>query len=228
MDIGKVLNDSLEYAKDAVWEKWARWLLLIISSIIFPLILGYELEVLRGKKPAPEPADWGKLFIDGIKLIVIGLIYLIPSAIVGAIFFGAALSSYLTSVVMGSTMALLAAGGFLITGILLLAIVTFIVYLIGIIGAVRFARMGKMGEAFNFNAILAQIGKIGWGSYILALIVLDVILIIIRAILMAIPVIGWLINLIIAPALIIFAARFVALLYDSVPAQAPPAAPPAA
>jgi hypothetical protein len=58
MDIGKVLNDSLEYAKDAVWEKWARWLLLIVSSIIFPLILGYELEVYRGKKPAPDPSEW--------------------------------------------------------------------------------------------------------------------------------------------------------------------------
>ena len=59
MDIGKTLNDSLEYAKDAVWGKWVRWLLLIISSIIFPLMLGYELEMYRGKKPAPEPENWG-------------------------------------------------------------------------------------------------------------------------------------------------------------------------
>jgi hypothetical protein len=223
MDIGSVLNDSIEYAKDAVWGKWARWILLIISSIIFPLILGYTLEMLRGKKPAPEPQDWGKLFIDGIKLFVIGLIYLIPAAIIGAIFLGAALVSYLPSAMMGSNAGLFAAGGFLITGILLMVIVSFIVYLVGIIGAVRFARMGRMGEAFNFNEILARIGKIGWGYYIIALIVLAVIIIIIRAILAAIPFIGWLLNLIVAPALIIFFARYIALVYDSVPAASPPA-----
>ncbi|MDD1661488.1 MAG: DUF4013 domain-containing protein, partial [Methanomicrobiales archaeon] len=75
MDIGRVLNESIEYAKDAVWGKWARWILLIIASIIFPLIMGYELEVYRGKKPAPEPENWGKLFIDGIKLLIIQIIY---------------------------------------------------------------------------------------------------------------------------------------------------------
>jgi hypothetical protein len=223
MDIGSVLNDSIGYAKDAVWGKWARWILLIIASIIFPLIFGYVLEMLRGKKPAPEPKDWVKLFIDGIKIIVIGLIYLIPTIIIGIVFIGAALVSYGSKIMMGYHTGLLAAGGLLVTGIILMIIVTFIVELIGFIGAVRFARMGRMGEAFNFNAILALIGKIGWGSYIIALIVLDIILIIIRAVLTAIPIIGWLLNLIVAPALFIFAARYVSLLYDSVPAAAAPA-----
>jgi len=228
MDISKVLNDSLGYAKDAVWEKWVRWLLLIISSIIFPLILGYALEIFRGKKPAPEPQDWVKLFIDGIKLFVIGLIYLIPSFIVGIIFIGAALVSYGPTIMMGSYPGLLAATGLFVAGVIAVTIVTFIVELIGAIGSVRFARMGRMGEAFNFNAILAQIGMIGWGSYVLALIILDVIFIIIRAILAAIPFVGWLLNLIVAPALIIFVARYITLVYDSVPAGAPPATPPAA
>ena len=47
-----MLGDSIEYAKDAVWGKWVRWILLVISTIIFPLILGYMMEVYRGKKPA--------------------------------------------------------------------------------------------------------------------------------------------------------------------------------
>ena len=225
MDIGKALNDSLEYAKDAVWEKWVRWILLLVSSIIFPLIMGYLLEMLRGKKPAPEPENWGKLFIDGLKFLVIGLIYAIPTVIVGIIFVGAAVFSSFSAAMMGSPTGLLAAGGFFVIGIVLMILVTFIVGLIEVAGIVRFARMGKMGEAFNFNAILAQIGKIGWGSYILSLIVLAIVLVIIRVILMIIPVIGWFIAFIVTPLLLIFAFRYIALLYDSVP---PPATPPAA
>ncbi|MDD1659175.1 MAG: DUF4013 domain-containing protein [Methanomicrobiales archaeon] len=191
-----------------------RWLLLIISTIIFPLILGYELEVYRGKKPAPEPADWGKLFIDGIKLFIIQLIYAIPVLIVAVIFIG-------TGVILamgGSPGAAVAAIGTIAFGVLITVIVAIIIGLFEAMGVVRFARMGKMGEAFNFNAILAQIGKIGWGSYIIALIVVFVVAFIIAAILSIIPVIGGLLTLIVAPALAIFVARYITLLYDSVPA----------
>ena len=223
MDIGKALNDSLEYAKDAVWGKWVRWILLLVSSIIFPLIMGYLLEILRGKKPAPELENWGKLFIDGLKFLVIGLIYAIPTVIVGIVFVGAAVLSYFSAAIMGSHTGLLAAGGFFVIGVILMILVTFIIGLIEVAGIVRFARMGSMGEAFNFNAIFTQIGKIGWGSYILSLIVLAIVLVIIRAILMLIPVVGWFIAFIVTPPLAIFAFRYIALLCDSVPAEAPPA-----
>jgi hypothetical protein len=221
MDIGRVLNDSFEYAKDAVWGKWARWILLIIASIIFPLIMGYELEVYRGKKPAPEPANWGKLFIDGIKLLIIQIIYLIPVLIVALIFIGGGALMTLG----GSPAAVMAGVGSILIGVLITVIVAIIIGLFEAMGVVRFARTGKMGEAFNFNAILTQIGKIGWGSYIVALIVVFIVAIIIAAILSIIPVIGGLLMLIVAPALAIFVARYITLVYDSVP---PPAAPPAA
>jgi len=222
MDIGKTLNDSLEYAKDAVWGKWVRWILLIISSIIFPLILGYELEVYRGKKPAPEPTNWGTLFIDGIKLLIIEIIYAIPSLIVLGLTIGAAALAVTTPA------AAMAMWGTFAVGIVITVIVAFITLLFMAMGVIRFARTGRMGEAFNFSAITALIGKIGWGSYILALIVVTVVACIIGFILSAIPFIGWLLLLIVAPALTIFVARYITLLYDSVPAQAPPAAPPAA
>jgi hypothetical protein len=224
MDIGKTLNDSLEYAKDAVWEKWVRWILLIISTIIFPLILGYELEVYRGKKPAPEPADWGKLFIDGIKLFIIQLIYAIPVFIVLLIFIGGGA----LVAMRGTPGAVLAGVGSILVGVLITVIVAFIIGLFEAMGVIRFARMGRMGEAFNFNAILAQIGKIGWVSYIVALIVVFIVAFIIAVILSVIPFIGWLLVLIAAPALAIFVARYITLIYDSVPSEAPPAAPPAA
>ncbi|HTY53019.1 MAG TPA: DUF4013 domain-containing protein [Methanomicrobiales archaeon] len=216
MDIGKALNDSLEYAKDAVWGKWARWILLIVSTIIFPLIWGYRVEVYRGKKPAPEPTNWGGLFVDGIKLLVIEIIYLIPVFIVLFIFIG-------TGVLLamrGSPGAILAGIGSIAAGLLITLIVALIVILFMAMGAVRFARTGKMGEAFNFHAILEKIGKIGRGTYIVSLIVIAIVAGIIAIILSVIPVIGWLLLLIVDPALVIFVARYITLLYDSVPDQA--------
>jgi hypothetical protein len=216
MDIGQALSDSLEYAKDAVWGKWVRWILLIVSTIIFPLILGYQLGVYRGKKPAPEPENWGNLFIDGIKLFIIELLYAIPVIIVAVIFIG-------TGVLVGmrgSPQAWMAAAGTIAVGVLLTLIVAIIVGLIEYMGIVRFARTGSMGEAFNFSAITAHIGKIGWGSYILAIIAVLVVAIIVAGIVSLIPVVGMFLVFIIAPPLMLFIARFVTLLYDSGPTPA--------
>ncbi|MDD1669062.1 MAG: DUF4013 domain-containing protein [Methanomicrobiales archaeon] len=211
MDIGRVLNESIEYAKDAVWGKWARWILLIIASIIFPLIMGYELEVYRGKKPAPEPENWGKLFIDGIKLLIIQIIYLIPTFIVLFLSIGAAVLA------VRSPTAAMGLWGTFAAGIIITLVVAFITSLFASMGFIRFARTDSMGEAFNFTAIIDRIGKIGWGSYIFALIVVAVVAGIIGLILSAIPFIGFLLVLIAAPALTIFSARYITLVYDSVP-----------
>jgi hypothetical protein len=65
------------------------------------------------------------------------------------------------------------------------------------IAFIRFARTDKFGEAFNFSAILAHIGKIGWVEYIITLVVLiitaivvGIIVCIIVFILMLIPILG--------------------------------------
>ncbi|HOD86574.1 MAG TPA: DUF4013 domain-containing protein, partial [Methanoculleus sp.] len=86
MDYGKMLSDSFSYAKDAVWGKWVQWILLVISTIIFPLIIGYMVRIYSGAKPAPDAGNWVKTFIDGLKLIIIGIIYSIPVFIVALIF----------------------------------------------------------------------------------------------------------------------------------------------
>jgi len=222
MDIGKALNDSFEYAKDAVWEKWVRWLLLIVSSIIFPLMMGYQVEIYRGKKPAPELENWGKLFVDGLTLLVIALIYAIPILILLVLFVGVGALMTLAGALASSPGTVMAGVGSIIGGILITFIVALIIALVAIIGVIRFARTGSMGEAFNFNAILAHIGKIGWLSYIFSLIVVCIVVGIIGFIIGFItgifPPVGWLISIIIAPVIAIFEARYITLVYDSVPA----------
>ncbi len=223
MELGRILNDSLGYGKDIVWGKWVRWILLIFCTLFFPLVLGYEVEIYRGNKPAPDWCRLERFFTDGLKLLVIEIIYAIPTLLVMLVFIGAGLFA------LRSPAGAMAMWGAFAVGFVITLIVAFITFLVEAMGVVRFARTGEFGEAFNFHAIFGRIGQIGWGSYILALLVVCIIAGVIAIVLSAIPLIGWLLLLIVLPPLVIFVAQFITLVYDGVPAEAPPAAaPPAA
>lgn len=215
MDFGTMIGESFAYAKDAVWEKWNRWLMLIIATILLGIpLMGYIMKVLRGTKPAPEVEDWGTLFVDGIKYIIVKIIYAIPIIIVGFLVLGAA---FITAI-SGNVTAMTGAIAGMIAGVLIILILAIIIVLFEIIGMVRFARTGSIGEAFNFTAILATIGKIGWVSYIIALIVFLVVAFVIGiiiAIITMIPILGWIIYFCLIAPMAIFFARYICLLYDS-------------
>ena len=215
MEYGSMVGDSFEYAKEAVVGKWNKWVMLIIATILLGLpLMGYVLKVLRGEKPAPEVEDWGTLFIDGIKFLIVYIIWMIPIMIVWAILIGVGFAGAMT----GDETAAMAAVGTMMVGLLVVFILAIIIGLFAMIGAVRFARTGSIGEAFNFSAILATISKIGWVPYIIAIVVLGVCGIvygIVVGILMVIPIIGWLIYLCLISPWAIFVARYVCQLYDS-------------
>jgi len=191
----------------------------IIAIILGAFYMGYLLKILRGEVPLPAVSGFGKLFIDGIKYLVIEIIYFLPVLIILAITAGAAIMSALPIIMAMDAEpdfdALMPILGGVILGVLLALIVAFILGLFAIIGVVRFARTGKIGEAFNFSAIMAAIGKIGWGSYILALIIMGVLVAIVQVVVSIIPYIGGLIQLIISPFIAVFVARYVCLLYES-------------
>jgi hypothetical protein len=215
MDYGNMLGESFAYAKDGIWEKWNKWLMLIVATILLGIpLMGYMMKVLRGTKPAPEVDDWGTLFIDGIKYIIVKIIYAIPLIIVGFLVLGAAFMTAMS----GNVAAMTGAIAGMLVGLLLIFILAIVIALFEMIGMVRFARTGSIGEAFNFNAILATIGKIGWVPYIIALVVFLIVAVvigIIMAIIMKVPILGWIIYLCVIAPMTIFFARYICLLYDS-------------
>lgn len=225
MDIVRLLSESFGYAKDAIWGRWVRWLLLLISTIIFPLIYGYTVRVMSGTKPAPEVEGWIGLFIDGIKLIVITIVYSIPLMVLTVLPF----LMYFIPVSATTTPAgsgpepLLSPDLAIFAALAVFIIFILAAIIIGILSTfavVRFARTGKMREAFRVGTLVRHVGRVGWLRCFIALLVMGIVIAVVEFVLMLIPVLGWLLLLILSPAFIIFSARYVALLYESAPAPA--------
>jgi hypothetical protein len=215
VDSGKIIEDSFGYAKEGLVGKWDTGILLIFSCIIFPLYLGYVLRIYRGANPFPLFDNWGSMFIDGIKLFIVGLIYAIPVLIISFVLFGS--EDMIRSSVSPSTI-----GGLIIAvlmGAIILIIVAIITWLIVMTAGVRFARTDSIGEAFNFGVIFTHIGKIGWMTYIIALLMILItlvnIVIICLVINMVIPYTGIILLLILLPFLCLFSPRYITLLYES-------------
>jgi hypothetical protein len=231
MEYGRLTGESYEYAKQALWGRWERWLLLIISMIIFPLILGYIARIYRDEQPAPRFEEGG-LVINGLKLFFAGLIYAIPVIIIVFITIGITLMPLIPAITTENMEILLSQPGFvtalligLVIGLVTALIISVIISLISTIGLVRLARTERFGEGFNITEIAAHIRRIGWWPYIAALIILWIIsfvYILIIELFLIIPIIGVIILFIAMPPFILFEARYITLVYnEGLPGVAP-------
>jgi hypothetical protein len=213
VDSGNILEQSFRYAKDGLEGKWKTWLLLIISCIIFPLFLGYMLRIYRGAATSPQLDNWGGMFSDGIKLLLVALCYALPVLIFEVVLFASpglvkaspadpgALSGLIIAVIIGSII--------LVSGAVL-------VWLISTTAGIRFARTNKFFEAFNFREIISHISRIGWLDYIVTLVMMLIVLCIITIICLVIPYVSLILLLALLPFMGLFSSRYITLLYDSV------------
>ncbi len=226
MDIGEIISDSIRYPT----SNWGKVLILgvimIASFLIVPvfLLIGYLFRIIKatlaGLNELPEFDEIGEMFVDGLKVFVVGIVYSIPVVIISLI---------LSALTGSSSTATIGLNPAMIWAFVLVYIVYIIVaVIVGLIEVIAIANMayydGDLGAAFSFSEILDRIAKIGWGKYILAYIVIAIVAFIgfLIGLLTLFILVGFiLLPLVIAPFIYMFGARAIALLFvetiDEVP-----------
>jgi len=195
---------------------------MIASVVILPifLVMGYGFRALKasiaGFDELPEFDEWGEMFVDGLKVFVVQIAYMIvPLIIIFAGTFGSlTMVSPDTGVITNPTAFTGLLGGTVIIGVILAII-------LGLIETIAIAHMAyndsELGAAFRFSEILDVISQIGWLDYIIWYIVVGLIAAVIAfvaGLLNAIPIIGTIIAvLIIYPYIQLFWNRALALRY---------------
>ncbi|MBM4240871.1 MAG: DUF4013 domain-containing protein [Euryarchaeota archaeon] len=226
MDIGEIATDALRYPFSDFKKVIILGILFIISFLIIPafLVLGYVFKALKacivGVSELPDLDDWGGMFVDGLKVFVVQLVYFIIPFLIIFVGILASIASIMSIQSEGTFISPTAAIG-TITGVAIIGV--FLMIVIIPIFAMAVANMayynGELGAAFRFSEIIDKIGKIGWVDLIIWYVVLWIIFFIIgivSSILGLIPVIGWIILiLLVYPYLYLFLARYTALLYIS-------------
>ncbi len=212
------------------WElvPWGYLAVLVLGGILASFFLsGYMVRIYHGVKPAPDFAGWTSLFIDGIKLNIVMLVWFLPAIILMLLLlliaFGGVIWPGLFANFRSTILIILAGLVLLIVALALLIIAAFYVTM----GAIRFARTGSMVEGWRYSAISAIIRRIGWGTYFIALVLFffaSLFFNLVISIPAIIPYVGWIVPVCLGPLLTVFSARYFTLIYETGEAQ-PPAPP---
>ncbi len=156
MNLGDMISDSIKFPFSDM-KRFLGLLLLYLGSItifLFPLSMGYALRIIeattQGKNELPEFVEWGRMYVDGLKLILTSIVYfLIPAALI-----------ILSMILMISTFSPVYFV-LLIIGLLILIIIN----LIYITAVNNMAYEKKLEAAFDFKTILGLIKNMGWLNY---------------------------------------------------------------
>jgi hypothetical protein len=195
---------------------WAPIIALVVIGILLGFFAsGYVIRVYRGTKPAPDFENWGDLFLDGFRMFIVTFLWMLPVIVVIVAVAAIAAAVFVSSMSGSSAGILLIVLGLI--ALLVAVIVAVIVILFATMGVIRFARTGSIREGIRFSKIREHIAMIGWGKYIIALVVLFVVNIIFMLIILIpslIPVVGNIVSLIVSPLIMVFTARYYTLVYD--------------
>ena len=217
------LTESIDYTK-MLFADLGRLLILVILDII-PIVnfvvLGYLGNVIkepRDSKQLPPLDNYFELWIQGLKIFVASIVFMIIPLILAIPFI------FLVALAWISIPFLATVGWFLaivlvIGGVLL----AFFLAIILVMAIVNMLKKDSFSKAFAFGEIFDVIGEVGWGTYILWLLIIFICSIIVAGI-GAIPVIGWILSLLIAPIFGVFVAHSASLVYSEATATEEPEA----
>jgi len=209
-DPEKILADGTIH-----WEliPWPELMVLSIAGFLLLILLfGYTVRLYRGITP-PVFDTWGSLYLDGIRLLIVNILWFIPFVLLSIVLL--VLLFPLVFLIGPDSIALWAGGMLAVLAVAFVPLIIAILY--STLGSVHYARTGSIREGIRFTAINRMIRAIGWGTYILAMVILLAAAIffgIVQSLLAHIPVAGWVIQLVLSPIILVFTARYISRVYD--------------
>ena len=165
-------------------------LLFIIGYFIFGFLIdGYNFRIIKtsisGELELPEFNNWVEMFVDGIKVSIVFIVYIIPAILIIA-FAGVSVLPTLESLVSNPSAIDLNIILSVLSATLLVLIAILYIIIILPINFMAIAHMAnnnsKFRAAFRIHDIIDKIGRIGWGNLIIWYIVTGTIYIIITVI----------------------------------------------
>lgn len=211
IDSQKIIEGTVIHWNLIPWEGAG---LMIIAGILCNFLLsGYIVRLLRGNPAPPEFNNWTLLWLDGMKLHVIPLVWLLVPLVLAWVEYSIASGGMMSGTPAGTTLGSIL---IIILVVIQLAIVIFAVTY-AIIGTIRFARSGSVGEAFALRAIKANLDRIGLVNYYIGVGVIAFVWLVFTTALhylTLIPYAGPFMAIGLGPFLNVFCIRFVAHFCD--------------
>lgn len=243
--VGGIMLSVLGLSGDQAFLSILGIILFIAGIIASFIISGYQLGILKSGIDQVDEApsfDWKNDLINGIKLLIVTIVYFIIPAIItliialltnlpGNIFNviqEASVAPANVTAMANSTgvatsavsQATIAALGTSIAVTSIVAIVLFIIFaFLATMGNARLANTGSLGEALNIPEAFRDIGRIGYAKVIGVILLSVVIVAVIQAILGylygQIPQLS-ILSVIVTPYLMFFTQRATGLLYSDI------------
>ena len=191
MELSENLNEAASFTGKLLNDLGNLILLIVLDliPIVNLIVVGYTAKIIReSPEEPPKLSDYGKLFIDGLLVALAVLIYsLIPIIImIAGIFVSSPFPAWAYPGRMLPSFPILASLPFIVIGLVLL----FVFMIMGVMAIGNMIRTGDFSKIFAFNENWELIKRLGFGKYLLWLIVMFIILLIVGAIGSVIPWVG--------------------------------------
>ena len=221
MSLSDDLNQASQYT-GSIFQRIGELIILFIISII-PIVnliaIGYYARIIRdspSSKNAPKLERYMDMFIEGLKIIVVAIIWAIIIAIIAVIiaipFIAIAALNVLTNPAQ-----LLTAGWIFALGsfFIIFGIIAFLLGTIAFMGIVHMVKKNSFAKAFAFGENFRMIGKIGWLRYLAFFAIFFIASAIVGIITGGLGAIGWVIGALLSVLIGLFFSRTIGLIYDN-------------
>lgn len=194
MDLNEILSESWNFMMKLTEDVGNMIILFVLNliPIVNLIVWGYGARIVRRgdslSKP-PKIENYVAAFIDGLKIVIVGLLYLLIPLI---IFMGS------FALVSGGWRALFSPMAFInlmlsgigIVGVAFSVILGFLFLIIGAMGIIYMVKSNDLSRAFAVSEILDLIEETGWSKYLGWLIIMFILGVVIVIIGNVIPVSG--------------------------------------